>query len=183
MAYSNYSIISSLYNLSYSNLKFYINFSSNFHEFCTAVSLNISCCYSKLIVLCVYVCMFMKAFSLMKNLYKNLNLHNVCLCVIILLCNKIMSTYVCMQNYIYVHLFITVPDQVKNTKLSCEAIDLLNQCTVIWNVSIMYVCVCMCVYVCMCVLCDCHLNLIVASLSKPHTSQSMAQASLSQKFT
>ena len=141
-----------------------------------AVSLNISCCYSKLIVLCVYVCMFMKAFSLMKNLYKNLNLHNVRLYVIILLCNKTMSTYVCIQNYIYVHLFITVPDQVKNTKLSCEAIDLLNQCTVTWNVSIMYV------YVCMCVLCDCHLNLIVASLSKPHTNESMAQASLSQKF-
>ena len=61
----------------------------------------------------------------------------------------------------------TVPDQVKNTKLICEAVDFLNQCTVEWKVSVFnymyvftYVVCTVCMYVCLYYVCNNWINMI-----------------------
>ena len=42
--------------------------------------------------------------------------------------------------YIYMY-YITVPNDVGRVNLTCDAVDLINQCTVTWNVSVHDCCI------------------------------------------
>ena len=45
--------------------------------------------------------------------------------------------YAYTNNYISVHVLLIIAiDQVTGVVLMCESVDMINQCTVMWNVSV-----------------------------------------------
>ena len=52
--------------------------------------------------------------------------------------------YIYMYIYIYIYIcmyYIAVPDGVGRINLICDAVDLINQCIVTWNVSVYDFCI------------------------------------------
>ena len=53
---------------------------------------------------------------------------------------KLLRIYSMYYIHTFVYNMITVPDGIGMVNLTCGAVDLINQCTVTWNVSVNYIC-------------------------------------------